>query len=348
MRRLLWSGLLSAGLLSAGASRLAAQAGPTLRAYVDSSRGELVMTLGPFDLPANVGHDAIRQPPVLVGTFPASGSLHGFRPEVVDADGRPLPTAIIHHVNIIDPDHRELFLPISRRILAVGQETGAQRMPAWLFGLPVNKGDRFVFSAMVHNPTGRAYRGVTVRVVFPFTRPGRVFPLWHVYPFQFDVLFPVGDKAFDLPPGRSSRSWEGSPAIPGRVLGLGGHLHEHGVRLRFEDVTTGKTIYDAPPLRDSAGNVAGMPVGRLYKRFGVRIEPTHRYRLTAFYENPMADTIYQGGMGVVGGIFRPDGSYRWPAADTRDSLYLKDYAHAMRLEGAAAPPPAGSAHSHHH
>jgi hypothetical protein len=340
------STLTGAACVLATAVAAQAPAPPTLRTYLDSTKHELVMALGPVSLPANAGHDAMAQPPVVEGEFPASVALHGFRTEVVDMHGQIVPARVIHHINVIDPAHRELFLPISRRLLAVGQETGEQRVPGWLFGMPVTQGQRFLFSAMLHNPTSQEFHGVTIRVIWPYRRVGKVFPMVHVYPFQFDVLFPVGDKSFDLPPGPSSRSWEGSPAIPGRILAVGGHLHDRGVRLVWEDLTTRKVIWDARPIRDSLGIVVGMPVGRLYKRFGVRVEPSHRYRLTAYYENPTQDTLYQGGMGVVGGLFRPGAD--WPAADTLDQLYQRDLAHAKRLGPRPPPRPAAAAAHHHH
>src|ERR1700747_974153 len=62
--------------------------------------------------------------------------MYGFPVLFVSSLGRPLPDELIHHFNLIDPDHRELFLPISRRLLAAGHETGTVRLPWLLFGVP--------------------------------------------------------------------------------------------------------------------------------------------------------------------------------------------------------------------
>src|SRR3989475_6096346 len=69
-----------------------------------------------------------------------------------------------------------------------------------------------------------------------------------------DVQFPLGrrpggSKAFDLPPGRTERHWESSPAVPGTILGMGGHLHDHGVSLEVKDVTTGEILWHVEPVR---------------------------------------------------------------------------------------------------
>jgi hypothetical protein len=267
--------------------------------------------------------------------MPASGSLYGFRVEMVDSAGRELPSELIHHFNLIDPDHRELFLPISRRMIAAGKETGSKEIPWMLFGFPVQRGERVLASAMLANATDVAYRQARCRLVMRYTRAGRPWPLFRAAPFQMDVAFPVGDKSFDLPPGRFSRSYEGSPVVPGTIVAIGGHVHELAQRLEFTDLTSGKVIYQAAPLTDSTGEVVGVPVARLYgwTRLGAHIEPSHRYRVTVYYDNPTGHVIPAGGMGVVGGLFVPDRRATWPGTDPTDSLYQRDLRHAMRQTG---------------
>src|SRR6266550_1579853 len=77
--------------------------------------------------PAMTGRPLL--PLVAMLEIPSDGYVHGFRVAVVDSVGHELPDEMIHHFNLIDPDHRELFLPISRRLLAAGHETGAVRLP---------------------------------------------------------------------------------------------------------------------------------------------------------------------------------------------------------------------------
>jgi len=52
-----------------------------------------------------------------------NGSIYALHAEVVDDSGRRLSNDLLHHMNVMDPAERELFLPISRRILASGRET---------------------------------------------------------------------------------------------------------------------------------------------------------------------------------------------------------------------------------
>jgi hypothetical protein len=308
-------------------------------AHVTESRpGRLVIDLLPVDLPAHAMHHDILQPPVSRVELLATGSVYGFRVEVVDSAGRLLPQELIHHFNVIDPGARELFLPISHRLLAAGQETGEEKVPWLLFGHPVRAGETLIVSAMLHNPTAVSYHGVRVRLVLDYTPTGRPWPFFKAYTWQMDVSFPVGDKSFDLPPGRSERWYEGSPAIPGTMVAIGGHLHEYGVALEFRDVTARKVIWRAKPETDSASHIVRIPVGKLYSitRLGAHVEPGHRYRITVVYENPTGAVIPGGGMGVVGGLFIPDRHTVWPPIDQSDSLFQADLRQALRLVPGAA------------
>lgn len=297
-------------------------------------RNELLLELPPVDLPAGTVVDE----PASVGEFPVNGSVYALHAELVDETGRKLPTELLHHMNVMDPGERELFLPISRRILASGRETGEIRFPWLLFGTRVRAGERILANAMIHNPTAVGYRGVRVRLILSYVPEHRPWPLFSVMPWQLDVAFPVGDKSFDLPPGRSERFYEGSPAVDGKLVVIGGHMHQYGRTIEFWDATTGKRLWHGEPAPAPLGEPSAVPITALYgvTRLGLRITPTHRYRVRVIYENPTGHVIPNGGMGVVGGLFMPDRTAVWPAAATSDSLYQRDLRHFMGPVGKPA------------
>ncbi len=100
-----------------------------------SKRGELTLELPPVDLPAGTVVDE----PASVAEFPIDGSIYALHAELVDEKGRQLPRVLLHHMNVMDPSERELFLPIARRILASGMETGEIRFPWLLFGSRIHR-----------------------------------------------------------------------------------------------------------------------------------------------------------------------------------------------------------------
>ncbi len=303
---------------------LAAQA--RLSAALEDGGDDFVLTLGPVELPAGATHHQVMQPRAQEVPVPGAGWLKGYRVELVDAAGRPVPQSVLHHLNLIMPDRRELFSPIMLRVGAAGHETAPVKLP-FLMGFKVKAGEKILVTAMFSNEESkRAYQGVRLRVHMPFTAQGTWLPPMSVYPFYIDVMPPAGTHAYDLPPGKSERSWDARPAAAARLLGMGGHLHQYGTLLRFEDVTAHKVIWEARPILDRSGEVVGMPTGKFWWKGGVRVEPTHLYRFTAFYDNPTGRAIPEGAMGTLGGILVLSRGSQWPPVNRVDPEYRKDVA----------------------
>lgn len=312
---------------------------PTLHLMHDAANSELVATIGPLELPTGEHHAHAGQPKTQAIIIPVDGYLHGFTTEMVDAEGRRLPDVLLHHVNIIASNRRELFSNIMQRVGAAGAETGPVMLPRVL-GYPIARGDSLIFTAMFHNPTDTAYRGAELRVRMKYSS-GSILPTLAIQPFYVDVMPPAGHHVFALPPGKSSKSWEGRPAVPGRILLLGGHMHKYGTALRFEDVTGGKVVWEAKPDVDENGNVQSIPRRSFLWRLGVKMDPSHTYRLTVEYDNPTGVAIENGAMGTLGGIFVPDERAEWPSIDREHPEYIADLEVMYPGRGSA-----GGAHHH--
>jgi hypothetical protein len=301
-------------------------AGPYLRLSDDHRRRELVIEVGPVDLPAHSmathSQDLVYQ----LAYVPFDAWVHGFRVELTDARGRAVPRRVLHHIDTTRPSARDLFLPVAQRFVALGAETQAEALPGWLAGVRLSGGEPLLVSTMLHNPTDSSYTGVRVRLVLPYARTR---PFVEVAGFRMDVMFPTGAMEFDLPPGRTVRSWDGSPVVRARVLGLSGHLHKYAEWIEVRDLTTERVIWRARPRTDARGEVAGMPVSFPRLGVGVTIHPSHRYRITASYFNPTGRTIPEGGMAKVGGIFAPADPL--PALAVGDALYQQDLRHLLAL-----------------
>jgi hypothetical protein len=278
--------------------------------------------IGPLSLPANSGHGHVEQPHPIAMELPIDGWIRGLRYELVDERGIVLPNRMLHHLNLIVPTHRELFSQIMLRIGAAGPETSPYTLPSFL-GYRVRPGDSLLVTAMLHNPTPTGYRGVQLRVHLAMSPATSWLRPLSIKPLYLDVMPPAGGHSFDLPPGRSSKTWEGRPAVAARLLAVGGHLHEYGTSLRLEDISSGEVIWSARPKLDDRGKVVGMP-RRYFLPFGVRLYPDHVYRLTAEYDNPTGKPLAHGGMGALGGIVLPASGSVWPDVARNDSVYQHD------------------------
>jgi hypothetical protein len=301
---------------------------------VASARGaaqqqEFVVELPAVDLPIpadHADHHGGPQPEPYWTVSPASGWVHGFTVEVVNSRGDTVPRSVMHHVKLMRPDIRELFMPIMLRLVGAGSETREARMPHSI-GFPIQAGDSLLATAMLHNPTGREHEGVRIRLRIHYTPSDERAPPVMAYPFFLHVTPPDQHSGYDLPPGRSEKSWEASPAVAGRLLGLGGHIHRYGTELRLEEVGSGRVLWRARPRLDAEGHVVEVPRKVFVWSRGIRVHPDRLYRVTAVYDNPTGHTLVDAGMATIGGIVAPQ--QPWPRVDRAHPVYALDRAREL-------------------
>lgn len=281
----------------------------------------LEIVVGPAQLRTDGHH--LRLPIQLI-RLPFTGWLHGYEWEVIDPQGEPLPRDLLHHVNLIAPDQRELFFPTPRRVMAAGRETTGEKMPK-LFGYPVEAGTRLLAIAMLARPIERDYPEVYVRVRLSYTREGDAFIRPRaVYPFHMDVMGAVGPKSFSIPPGGTVRSWSGSPAVDGRILAIGAHLHDNARFIRLEDETEGKVLWETEPEITADGHVKRVTIDQLWIRGGIKLRKDHRYRIVVAYDNSTEAYDPEPGMGEIGGLIMVASDAVWPKLDRNDPEYMAD------------------------
>lgn len=301
-------------LLASGASAQVQQA-----LVVDDDQDNHVLTLevGPLHLPARAQYATPRSA-VAAGVFPADAWLNRFEVRVVDSDGRLLIPGLLHHAGLFAPGQREVFSPVMRRIVAFGNETEPIALPG-RFGYRVAAGDSVLVIGALANDGEEALEDVYLQIRVSYTR-GEHGRNTDVLPLYLDVL-PPGHRVFDVPPGESSRSWDWTPALPGRLLALGAHLHQYGVAVILEDVTSGKVIWRGRARYDRNGELVG--VSRKVFRRGPVLRTDRVYRITAIYHNPTSEVV-RGAMGKIGGLMQVAAGTSLPPADRCDPEYLRD------------------------
>lgn len=291
-----------------------------------SEKREVEFRIGPIELTSGMDHLRL---PIQMAEFPVDGWIHGFEIQMVDGQGNPIPMDLLHHVNFIDPDKRELFSPISRRVMAAGRETSTERLPR-IVGYPVAEGDRMMIVAMFADPLEKDFSDATlvVRFFYSAESDGFIQPR-NVYPFYLDVIGPLGVKDFPVPPGKTVKSWEGKPAVDGRILGIGGHLHDYATRLSLIDVTSGETVWEARPNGEPGGHVTGVPSDKFIWSLGKKIYADHTYRIEVEYANPTGESTPDGGMGAIGGVVWVGKDVEWPEFDRTDDTYIADLTNTL-------------------
>ena len=346
-----WTPLLAA-FLATGSGQTAPE--PNVTVTVDSSRKELVITAGPFDLPnmppmedhgmmdLGMSHDT----PLQRFEWPIDGWLRGFELELVDSQGKPVPRDVIHHMIMVNFSRRMLLYPASERLMGAGTETEDIKVPKTI-GVPMKPGMELGMYVAWHNDTGKDLHGVQMKLRMLWTPKNQNPPPVNSLPIYMDVNLTVGgSNTFDVPPGKSEKAYEFTLPVGGRILGVGGHLHDYGVRVRLEDAETGKVLTVVEGTRDSAGKVT--KVSR--KLFGVsgeglKLKANHRYRVVGEYENPTDQTLVKGAMAHMSGLFTPDDMSKWPEIDESNPAYKRDMA-ALQARGSGTGEGHGDAGHH--
>lgn len=285
----------------------------------DSGMRELHIVLQPIDLPSMApAGEAVHQPPAVWATFPEAGWLHSFELALVDSRGDSVPRGVLHHFKVIEPERRELFSPIPLHIVGAGEETDPVRLAASV-GYRLEAGDSLLITAMLHNPTGVDLEGVRLEATLGYSVEGTWQPPMDVVPFFAHVAPPMSIASYDLPPGRSTRTVDVTPAISGYLLAIGAHLHRYGISVSIDDVNEARRVWETIATSAPDGTVLNIPQDRFIWSRGPRLDATHTYRISAIFDNPTGVIILDGGMATIGGLLIP--GEPWPQVDRADPEY---------------------------
>jgi hypothetical protein len=276
--------------------------------------------------------------------WPVDGWFRGFRVALVDGKGNAVPPHVMHHMVMVNFSRRQLLYSAAERLMGTGTETDEVSVPKTI-GVPMKPGMKLGMYVAWHNDTGKDLEGVHLKLTLLWTPKNQNPPPVNALPIYMDVNLTVGGQnTFDVPPGKSTKAYEFTLPVGGRLLGVGGHMHDYGSRVWLEDVESGKVLTQVVAQREADGKL--VKVSR--KLFGVsgdglRLKVNRRYRVVAEYDNPTGELRVKGAMASMVGLFVPDEMRRWPAVNPRDPTYQRDLA-SLELRGAPAESMPGMQH----
>ena len=309
---MVWSPILAA-LLLPGPGRRSPE--PKVTVAVDSSRKELAITAGPYDLPnmppmedhammdLGMSHDT----PIQHFEWPIDGWLRGFRWSWWTARASPFRAHVIHHLIMVNFSRRQLLYPAAERLMGAGTETEDIKVPKTI-GVPMKPGMKLGMYVAWHNDTGKDLDGVYLKLTMLWTPKNQNPRPVNSLPIYMDVNLTVGgSNTFDVPPGQVG---EGVRVHPARRRPAA-RRRRPPARLRRAGAAGGRGDRQGDhrvvaATRDSAGKV--IKVSR--QLFGVsgeglKLKANHRYRVVGEYDNPTGETLVKGAMAHMVGLFVP-------------------------------------------
>ena len=156
-----------------------------------------------------------------------------------------------------------------------------------------------IYELANHNTTPQ---NVKIRMTYdwvPATTPGmkKLDPVW----FDIDQC---GFSQYSRPAGKSTRNWTWTVNRPGKVIGVGGHLHDGGVNITIKNLNTGKLLCDSragygesPLYIGHHGDAHISSMSTCTMKNGVPVDTIsngQRIDMVANYDSPVADPYAMG------------------------------------------------------
>jgi hypothetical protein len=272
--------------------------------WLANDAGQHVITarLGPLNLPAHTGHIAMPQPEPQILEIPFDGWITAYHPSLVDDSGRPLPSRLLHHVAFWNTARPDFLCPNKEEHIfgAGGEMNDWPALPG--FGYRVHRGDRIRITTMFHNPTAESYPSAWLVIRMEYQPDGGT-PLKSVYPAWFDVK-KCGDSSFPVDNGGMTLQADIAVNVSGRLLGVGGHLHDYGEQLELSDLTQRQLIATLKSVLDDQGHIRSVPIAVFLDRGGFPLKKGDTVSVQARYQQPLEP--HADGMAIVVGYFLPD------------------------------------------
>lgn len=268
----------------------------------DAAAHTLTVTLGPLNLPANTPHDKAEQIMPQVLTIPFDGWITAYHPALVTPEGQPITAHLLHHVAFWNEGRSDFLCPnkLEHIFGAGGEMNDWPALPG--FGYRVHKGDHIQITTMFNNPTSTDYPQTLLRVKIEYATDEA--NLKSVYPAWFDAK-ECGDSDFALQPNGTKQIGLFDIHYNGRLLGVGGHMHDYGGLLTLDKFEPSEDrIATLPAKLDGEGHIVSMPIVMFLDRGGYALKKGDRVQVEGTYGKPQIKNAH--GMAIVVGYFLPD------------------------------------------
>jgi len=267
----------------------------------DREANVLTVRVGPINVPPRTDHATVRVPLLAV---PFDGWFVAYQPRLVDENGATMPGRVLHHVELLNTARPNFICPqLEELMFAAGAELSDwPALPG--VGYPVAKGTPIRIVPMLTNPTDQPISNAYLALRIPYRLSGGM-QLKNIYPAWFMVTH-CGPTMYDLRLGTNVTTSEFTVPYSGKLLGVGGHIHDYGRELRLESLTRNEQITALKTVLDSEGRFLSIPTIVFPQPRGYRLDSGDTVKVTAVYDNPSGRLLQKAAMGIVIGYFLPD------------------------------------------
>lgn len=172
--------------------------------------------------------------------------ITGMQANLKFADGRVASydtNVVLHHMVLFAGGKWDATCGLSflgflgERFFAAGAEKTPVVFPAG-YGYKINPGELW---NMIYELASTSKVQETVNIEMTYYYAPASANLKPVRPVWLDID-QCGDSEYSVPAGASSKTWDWWVNVPGKLLGIGGHLHDGGVNISAVNQNTGQTL----------------------------------------------------------------------------------------------------------
>lgn len=251
-----------------------------------TTQTKLTYQMGPFDLPAGTSSEAMQDRPSTI-RFRVDESMWvtSFEPRVEDAQGNPLPGALLHFAVVANMRESNPLCSSKQTGNPFAAATAALKrieLPNG-HGYPLLPEDPVEASVVLRNPTNQDYHGVyfTFSLAGDSMQSGR--PMVDVAPLLLDVdpcdhtPMAVEPKAF------VKKSQRFAVPEPGHLIQAYGLLQDFGVEIELREESEQKPFWKAAATIDANHQIVSLPA--FDDPAGVQLQSGDAIVLDVSYEN---------------------------------------------------------------
>jgi hypothetical protein len=261
----------------------------------------LTVLVGPVSVPPRTEHATALVPSV---TVPFDGWFVAYKPRIVDEKGATTTQRVLHHFNLLNTSRPSVVCPRQAELVFGAGSELANWPPVPDVGYRVTKGMPLRISLMLTNPTDEPVSNAYVALEIQYRRSADA-QLKAVYPAWFMVTH-CGPTMYDLSPGRNVTASEFTVVYDGKLLGVGGHIHDFGREIRLDNVTRNENIATLKTALDTDGRLLSVSTLIFPRREAYRLKSGDVVKVTAVYDNPTGRLLRKAAMGFAVTYFLPD------------------------------------------
>lgn len=272
---------------------------------------ERTVTYGPFSVEPSMGsghgHGGLNTSLGDIEKPCEDCSIVAMSADLAEADGRSAnfdTQSMLHHVVLFNQSAKDATCGgWPERFFASGNERTPFLLPRG-FGYEVAAGDRWRLITHLMN-MGEQTKDLYIKVNFAYV--DGTTDLQGVKPFWLDINN-CGNSQYETPAGEHTevRDFAVTPEIAGRLVAIGGHLHDHGTHIAATDTTSGRQLCDAAAGYDNDPSYMGHidTVGGCLGRSIATLAAGDNLQLRSSYDAP--ETLHDV-MGIMVGYVAPSG-----------------------------------------